>query len=180
MPAHRVKCPYCEHTFDANKEEYVKVQNGRRYAHKSCYDNAIALQDKEQTDKIELENYIKQLFHYDKLPKRVNDQIKKYTSKEYNYSYSGILKTLKYFFEIKGHTTEKVNGGIGIIPFVYEDAKCYYYDIWLTQQENESRAAALPQLDMPVREIHIKPPERCPMKQTRRLFTFLDMEVEDN
>lgn len=73
MPAHKVKCPYCDHVFDASKEPFVKVQNGRRYAHKACYDKAVELQEKEQVDKIELENYIKSLFGYDKLPKRVND-----------------------------------------------------------------------------------------------------------
>lgn len=91
-----------------------------------------------------------------------------------------MLKTLKYFFEVKGHTTEKANGGIGIIPFVYEDARNYYYDIWVTQQENQQRVNVTQQIVLPVREIHIKPPERQPMKHIRKLFTFLDEEEENS
>lgn len=90
-----------------------------------------------------------------------------------------MLKTLKYFFEVKGHTTEKANGGIGIIPFVYEDARNYYYDIWVTQQENQQRISATAEIILPVKEIHIKPPKREPMKRVKKLFTFLE-EGDEN
>lgn len=40
--------------------------------------------------------------------------------------YRGQLLTLKYFYEIKKNSTEKSRGSIGIIPFVYEEAKTYY------------------------------------------------------
>ena len=42
--------------------------------------------------------------------------------KEYNFSYSGILRTLIYFYDIRGNTIEASNGGIGIVPYVYEEA----------------------------------------------------------
>lgn len=170
--AHRVKCFYCGHVFDRDKVDCVPMQNGRRYAHKKCYDNAEAVQEKTAADKTALEDYIKELFHYDKLPKRVENQIKEYTSKN-GYTYSGILKTLKYFFEIKGHTIEKANGGIGIVPFVYEDARNYWYDIWATQQHNKEQIKCV---NTQIREIHITPPQREPMKHLRRLFTFLEEE----
>ena len=35
MKTHNVKCYYCGNIFDANKEQFVKV-NSTRYAHKSC------------------------------------------------------------------------------------------------------------------------------------------------
>lgn len=40
--------------------------------------------------------------------------------------YQGQLLTLKYFFEVCGHTTEKSHGSIGIIPYAYADAERYY------------------------------------------------------
>ena len=40
--------------------------------------------------------------------------------------YRGQLLTLKYFYEIKKNKTDKANGSIGIIPFVYAEAKAYY------------------------------------------------------
>lgn len=40
--------------------------------------------------------------------------------------YRGQLLTLKYFYEVTKHTTEKSNGSIGIIPFIWEESKMYY------------------------------------------------------
>jgi hypothetical protein len=47
------------------------------------------------------------------------------------YTYSGIKRTLEYFYEVKKNSIEKANGGIGIVPWVYEEAKRYYYNQWL-------------------------------------------------
>lgn len=53
--------------------------------------------------------------------------------KEKNYSYSGMYKSLKYFFEIKGNPIEKANGGIGIIPWIWDDALKYWRALWEAQ-----------------------------------------------
>ena len=50
--------------------------------------------------------------------------------KEKEYSYSGMRKTLKYFFEVRGNSIEKANGGIGIIPYVYDEAYIYWRALW--------------------------------------------------
>ena len=50
------------------------------------------------------------------------------------YSYSGIYKTLKYFFEVRGHPIEKANGGIGIVSWVYKEAYNYWRALWEAQQ----------------------------------------------
>ena len=46
--------------------------------------------------------------------------------KEQGMTYSGQLLTLKYFYEVEKHTTEKSRGSIGIIPYIYDKAKLYY------------------------------------------------------
>ena len=81
-------------------------------------------------------------------------------------------KALTYFYEVKGNSIEKANGGIGIIPYIYKDAYNYYYSLWLARQKNEAKQIDLyvPQ----VKEIIIAPPKRKPKK--RPLFTFLDEE----
>lgn len=56
----------------------------------------------------------------------MNDYIR-----EYQYTYSGMLKALVYFYEVKGNNKNKANGGIGIIPFIYKDAYNYYYNLWM-------------------------------------------------
>jgi hypothetical protein len=48
---------------------------------------------------------------------------------KYNYTYSGIHRSLEYFYEVKGNSLDKANGGIGIVPFVYQDAYNYYYSL---------------------------------------------------
>lgn len=173
--AHKVKCYYCQHIFNRDKEPYIEVPNRyKRYAHTACQARAEKQIEHNQEQLKELEDYIKKLFKYDKLPKRVQDQIKEYTTKN-GYTYSGILGTLRYFFEIKGHTIEKANGGIGIVPYVYEDARNYWYDIWVTQEQNKNSMANYQSI-IKVREIKIRPPQREPMKHVRKLFTFLDEE----
>ena len=44
---------------------------------------------------------------------RIHKQIKQYIE-ENNYTYSGIHKSLTYFYEVKGNPVSKANGGIGM------------------------------------------------------------------
>ena len=92
--------------------------------------------------------------------------------KDFNYTYSGILSTLKYWFEVKHNDISKSHGGIGIVPYVYNDAKNYYYAIWLAKQSNENKTVE--DYRPTVREIRIRRPERKVHK--RRRFSFLDEE----
>lgn len=170
-----VKCLYCGQMFDANMEPFVKP-NARRYAHKSCAQSAEENQSQEERDKKELEEYIKQLFGINSISIKIKKQIDTF-KKEKNYSYSGMRKTLKYFFEIRGNSIEKANGGIGIIPYVYDQAFDYWRALWEAQERN--KGVVIQKYNLPVREVHIAPPKREPMKHMRQLFTFLDEREED-
>ena len=101
----------------------------------------------------------------------MNDYIK-----EYQYTYSGMLKALVYFYEVKGNNKNKANGGIGIIPFIYKDAYNYYYNLWMIQQSNKDKNIIdyVPKL----KEIKIPIPKKEPRK--RSVFTFLDEQEELN
>ena len=114
-----IKCYYCGKTFDRDKLPYVQV-SAKRYAHQECSLTEEEKRNKEEQDKCDLENYIMQLFKTDYVDARIHKQIKQYRE-EYNYTYSGIRKALVYFFEIKGNSIEKANGGIGIVPYVYKE-----------------------------------------------------------
>lgn len=172
MAKHMVKCFYCGQTFDAAAEPFIKP-NSTRYAHKDCAENEEAKKTKVQKDKANLEAYIKELFNIKALTPKIKRQIDDYT-KNKNYTYSGIHKTLKYFFEIRGNSIEKANGGIGIVPFVYDDAFNYWRAIWEAKERNEQ--VNIQDYILPQREIHILPPQREPLKTMRKLFTFLDEE----
>ncbi len=139
MPS--VKCPYCESRFDREKvKDYVFYKN--RYYHAECYEKRVLEErqveiekekkkeeaankkKKEATEKANLEQFILSLFGYQTMPYVIKAQIDKYVKKE-GYSYSGIHGTLNYFFIIKGNSTKDARG-IGIVPYVYEEAKSYY------------------------------------------------------
>ena len=168
--AHFVKCYYCGEKFDRDKTEWVKVTSNR-YAHKNCALTKEEIQSQEEKDKEALNEYIIKLFKLDFVEPRIQKQISKYRE-EYNYTYSGILKSLKYFYEIKGNPIEKANGGIGIVPYVYKRAFDYYYALWQAQQKNVDKQ--IEQYVPVIKEITIQNPQRNIKK--RKLFSFLDKE----
>ena len=166
-PLDNVVCIYCKEPMHRIKDNAVMIATGK-YAHPKC----VEIENKrELTDKEKLEKYIMKLFKVDFVPPRMQQQINKFAL-DYNFSYSGMQKALTYFYEVKGNSIEKANGGIGIIPYIYKDAYNYYYSLWLARQKNEAKQIDLyvPQ----VKEIIIAPPKRKAKK--RPLFTFLDEE----
>jgi hypothetical protein len=154
---HMVICSICGERFDRDKVQAVKT-SARRYAHLRCkpdgekvpLPNTVIDEDLQK-----LEEYIKKLLNEDYVNARVKKQIKDF-KEEYGYSYSGMLKSLVYFYEVKGNSIEKANGGIGILPFVYQDAYNYYYSLYLAQLVNEEKDVN--QYKTKVREIVIKSP----------------------
>ena len=143
----------------------------RRYAHKECSMGENDKLQKEERDKLALEEYIMKMFKTTYIDPRVRKQIKQFIE-EYNYTYSGIRKALIYHYEIKGGDKSKANGGIGIVPYVYQHAYEYHYNLWLAQQKNKDVEVEL--YTPKVKEITIPRPERKVKK--RPLFTFLDEE----
>ena len=124
---------------------------------------------KEDLDKMKLEQYINKLFHTDYVDPRIQKQIKNYI-KEYNFTYSGILKSLVYFYEVKQNPVEKSNDGIGIVPWVYKQAFNYYYAIWLAQQKNTNKTVE----NYIPKETEIIIPRPKPKPHKKHLFSFLD------
>lgn len=146
-----------------------------KYAHIKCYE---AEQKRELTDKEKLDRLIIQLYELEYVPPRVQKQIKEYTEK-YNYTYSGIIKTLQYMYVIKGLNLDKVafnTYGIGLVKNYYERAHDYYYAIWEAQQKQSfiSKPEDLEKFIPKVVEINIPLPQRQELK--RQLFSFLDEE----
>ena len=129
-----VKCLYCGERFDRLSEPSVKV--GRRYAHKACYEAQDDEVLKAQKDKDDFFAYIKELYGEDYNYISISKQAENYI-KNYDFTYSGMLKSLKWFYEVKHNDKESSNGRIGIIPYIYEEAKKYYYNLYLAQQRNK-------------------------------------------
>lgn len=164
--SHYVLCKICGKRFDRDVIQAVRV-GSRRYAHAECdpeNKDFVPLDETkkkkkeekslEEEDLTKLKSYINK-----KMGKMANwvlitRQIKQY-KKDYNYTYSGILKSLIYFIDVKKNGLEKSNGGIGIVPFTYNEARDYYYALWLAQQQNKDKL-----IKDTVKEIIIKEPRK--------------------
>lgn len=121
---HKCKCLYCSLDFDRDREPYVKVTE-RRYAHKACADKSIPQMTQNELDYDKLVNYIKKTLGSHYIAPLVAKQIKEFRQ-DYNFTYSGMLGSLTYWYEVKGANPEDSNGGIGILPYIYQQAREYY------------------------------------------------------
>lgn len=171
MAKHVVKCAICGEMFDLNSVQGVR-HGARRYSHQTCEPNGEIvplLQIDENLKK--LNEYIAELYGSKGNYALINRQIKTFI-KENNYSYLEILNTLKYFYEIKKNKVADSNGGIGIVPFVYNDAFNYYKSLWEAQQRNED---IIPVIHT-VREIKIRVPQS---RMNLKLFNLDEEEFDD-
>lgn len=131
-----VVCKYCKMKFNKKQEPWVKIST--RYAHQSCYEQVLKQQEKELAEKQALQalqEYIMKLYDIDFIPPFIQKQIKEFKEK-YKFTYSGMHKSLIWFFEIQKKPFDK-NKGIGIIPYIYKDAEQYYYTIYLAKLQNK-------------------------------------------
>lgn len=175
--AHYVICSICGKKFNRDVVQAVRT-GARRYAHVECdKDNKdlVPLEQKaEDPDLIELKNYINKKFGKSANWAQINRQIKIYTT-ENNYSLSGILKSLVYFYDIKNNPIEKANGAIGIVPFVYNDAYNYYFSLFVAQTANEEKN--IQKIISKTKEITICPPQ---ITLPKRFFNLNDEEGVNN
>lgn len=176
-PSDTVTCIYCKQEFNKTKESFKLFSNGK-YAHQKCFELE---QTRELTDQEKLEKYIMELFDSDYVYAKIKKQIKDYVT-NYGYTYSGIHKALIYYYEVKGNKFDegKAQGGIGIVPYVYQSAFNYYYSIWEAQQKQEHivDAESLAEYIPRVVEVRIPVPKR--QERKRVLFSFLDEEQESD
>lgn len=176
-PTDFVTCKFCKKTFN-KQEELFKVFSNGQYAHQTCFELE---QVRELTEQEKLEKYIMQLFGTDYVYAKIKKQIKDYVT-NHGFTYSGIHKALVYYYEIKGNKFDegKAQGGIGIVPFVYQHAYNYYYAIWEAEQKQENivDASSVEQYVPKVIEVRIPVPKRNVNK--RKLFSFLDEEDVNN
>lgn len=133
MAAHIVKCFYCGQTFDTNKEPFIKV-NARRYAHKDCNQNNMT---PEQQDKERFYQMVKSIYGSKYNFVLINQQANSFIQ-QYGYTWSGMTGCLHWFYNINHGDIEESHGGIGIIPFIYDEVKKYYQDIYKAQEKNKN------------------------------------------
>lgn len=121
-----VKCQYCQQIVDKDLSERFDEKN----FHKECCE--------EYKYRKEIFKYVAHLFGFKNENKPgpvIISQLKTFMLKNPHYTHKGILEALKYFYEVKKGTTKRANEGIGIVPFVYEEAQEYFKNLSNKQQK---------------------------------------------
>lgn len=169
-PNNFVKCYYCKKEINKTTDNYQQITNSR-YAHANC----VHLEEqREKTDSEKLDIYIMKLFELEFVPPNTRKQINQYIQ-EYNYTYSGILKSLQYYYEIKGHQVDRAyNNSIAIVPYIYQQAYQYFYSLWLAQSRNENKNI---NEYIPKARVIRAPAPTCRLRK-RKPFDFLDKEED--
>jgi len=115
----KVKCPVCE-SYNY-KEEAIYHQ--KRYYCEICYKNKT----KESNNYKNLIQYICDIYEVDVPTGFMFTQIKNF-KEQYNYTYKGMELTLDYFYNVKTNNTPDIDKGLGIIPYIYEEAKQFFIE----------------------------------------------------
>lgn len=166
--AHIVKCIYCGKQFDRDKIPFIQVVN-RRYAHKECVEKQDKSIIQEEKDREEFYQIVKSIYGKDYNFIMIDKQATSYI-KQYGYTWSGMTKCLNWFYNINHGSLEEGHGGIGIIPYIWNDVYKYYYDLYKAQEKNEKI-----ELRHPIIEFNIQSPRAY--QQPPHL---LDLEEEIN
>lgn len=168
--AHMVTCVYCNTRFDRDKEPFVQVA-ARRYAHSQCVPDFQKNISKQEEDYNNLINYIKTLYKTPAVLPTVIKQIKEF-KQQYGYTYTGMQKSLYWYYELKNNSVTKANGQIGIIPYIYNQANEYFYRLYLAEIASQHRVDKIPP-----KEYTIKSPERAQEYKSKRIFDLGEEEV---
>ena len=122
----KLKCPVCS---SMNYKEDAVLIGKRHFCKGECEQQELERLEKsklEQDDWSELYNYIEELYG-EKPTGMMFKQLGEFRKDPYNYTNKGMYLTLKYFYETKQQSVIN-NTGLGIIPYVYEEAKKNYIE----------------------------------------------------
>lgn len=109
----QVKCQECGLMVD--KLQAVQDDKKKNY-HPKC----LTI----KKEKEELYALVCDVFKFKAPGPRVYAQVKKYLAD--GYTVRGIINAVDYFFNVKHNPIEKANNGLGIVPYVYEEANEYF------------------------------------------------------
>lgn len=169
------KCRVCDLPIDKEKDDWI-MPTKNYYYHKKCYDNWKKAQFTSD------EEYVEMIYDFIARDLKVSydwwvceAQRKKFI-KENKMTNKGILFALKYFYEVKHGNWEKGHGGIGIIPFIYNDSCAY----WAARERQSSGIIA--EIERQMREATNRPKVRVKKTETKKNkkvdFSVLD-DLED-
>ena len=118
-----VKCPSCKESFPKSTTK----EHGKRYYCRPCYEEKM--KPKERTAWDDLYDTIKH--YYGAVTPIMFRQLKQFREEpHYKFTDVGMRLTLIYYHEILGRPVLEEHQTLAIIPYVYDDAKRYYTEVY--------------------------------------------------
>ena len=156
------------------RELNIAPSTVKKYLNEENLKNKQLLSD----DRDALWYYIFRLFGQYSEDKPVSDwnitQMQKF--KAQGMPYRGQLLTLKYFFEVKKNSIEKAKGSIGIIPFIYAEARVYYEN--KAKKADDIANSIKKQLEKDRIEIKYNPEDYMKQKKKKKKINLEDIGEE--
>ena len=138
-----VKCYYCKSESNkVGKDEVVRLES--KNFHPSCAQLYL--------DRKELYETICRIFNIKAPGPKNNAFVSKFFHE--GMTYKGMTGTLIYFYDIKKNSIKNSNEGIGIIPYVYEEAKKYYETKNIMEQKGKEQLEQLDKIINKEKEVH--------------------------
>lgn len=168
-PLDTVICAYCKKPMKKTDFDCKAINPyNTKFAHLLCIQEEAK---REKTPEEELDIYIMKIFNLEFIPPNIQKQKKSYIDN--HMTFSGIKGSLKYFYEIKQNKIDISNPSIGIVPYIYNEAKEYYKKLDQTRLKNKNKDLTY---EGQVIKIKIQKPKRQEMR--KRFFTFFDDDKE--
>lgn len=147
------KCLYCGGDIDISVEDY-RMPRTNRYAHKKCYEEHYN-PDEDYIGVIYsfLKEEVGISYDYQQCERQRVSFIQKH-----GYTNEGIYNALRYFYLVKKQSPEKSGNRIGIVPYVYNEAKEYYETI--AKKKKQIERGLKTQVEKGAKVMVIRGPER--------------------
>lgn len=163
----QVKCYYCKsETNKIEKDKAIRIDD--KNFHPDCAQKYL--------DRKELSATICRIFNLKAPGPRNNALVTKYLNE--GMTYRGMIYSLVYFYEIKRNDKSKANEGIGIIPYIYEEAKKYYNKDKIAEQKAEAALEKNKEEREQLKNItrQVKWPETKPVTFKMKVYSNDDIE----
>ena len=143
----------CNYLVDKETQESVK-HSSKTY-HQHCFEQF----ELGKQHRRELHEYICELYNMPVVSGFILKQIKEFED-NYGYKLGGMKLALYYFHVIEGNPVESSNDkyrtqGIGIIPYVYDDARNHF-----EKMQRIQKAASEKTISTEAEVIYVKPPKK--------------------
>ncbi len=108
MSEAKTRCYCCGQYFYKSETPHVEIHKGK-FAHSVCSEIHI-----------KMKSILKQGYNEAKINKQIKDNLVKDITPD------KVLKTLEYWYDIEQNDASLAAGGIGIVPFIYQEAEQYF------------------------------------------------------